>query len=114
MLRPVDQWFLSHPEPVQSCLIQLRQLIINHAPEVEERLSYGMPFYYFGKKRLVYLWFHKKLQLPYIGFVDGRLLNSPYLMREKRSRMAIMLIDPEKEILQENIAELIDKALEVK
>lgn len=114
MLRPVDQWFLSQPEPLRGCLMQLRQLILNHSPKVEERLSYGMPFYYFGKKRLVYLWFHKKLRLPYLGFTDGKLIDSPDLLQEDRSRMKIMLIDPGKEIPVERIIKLIDYALTIK
>jgi hypothetical protein len=114
MLRPADQWFLSHPEPARSCLLQLRQYILHYSPDVEERWSYGMPFYYFGQKRLVWLWFHKKHKLPYIGFVDGNLLNEPDLLKEERSRMKIKLIEPDKAIPLKRLNELVGRALRVK
>lgn len=52
-----------------------------------------MPFYFYNGKRFCYLWVHKKLLQPYIGIVDGKLIDHPDLLQEKRARMKILLID---------------------
>lgn len=52
-------------------------------------------FCYKGKM-FCYLWVHKKLHQPYTSIVEGKHLNQPGLMIEKRSIMKIMLYDPAK------------------
>ena len=42
-----------------------------------------------------YLWVNKKTHQPYIGIVEGRKIEHPLLIIEKRSRMKIMLLDAE-------------------
>ncbi|MGL5888764.1 MAG: DUF1801 domain-containing protein [Bacteroidia bacterium] len=108
MLRPIDNWFLSHEEPARSCLEQLRKIILAFRPDIIEKLSYGMPFYYIGKKRLFYLWYHKTHHCPYIGFVDGKLLNEPDLLAENRSRMKIFLVNPALDVPVKRVNELLE------
>ncbi len=50
-----EDWFYGIDEPERGILLTLRRLIQDHAPELDERLSYGVP-YYFGKKRVCFLW----------------------------------------------------------
>jgi len=45
-----------------------------------------------------YLWVHRKFKQPYIGLVEGKRLDIPELIIEKRSRMKIMLMDPDKDL----------------
>lgn len=45
-----------------------------------------------------YLWVHKKYKQPYIGIVEGKKINHPKLIHEKRARMKILLFDPEKDV----------------
>lgn len=113
MLHPLDLWFLNHSEPQKSCLEQLRFLLKKYHPDITEKLSYGMPFYYLGKKRLCYIWYHKIELKPYIGFVDGQQLNDVDLVAEKRSRMKIFLVDPAQDIPFIRITQLLDKASKV-
>ncbi|MFN8712760.1 MAG: DUF1801 domain-containing protein [Bacteroidota bacterium] len=113
MLRPADNWFLSHAEPERSCLQQLRQIILAYRPDMTEKLSYGMPTYYKGKKRLVYLWYHKTHHCPYIGFIDGNLLNDLDLLAENRSRMKIFLINPLLDLPVKRIHELLGAVIKL-
>jgi uncharacterized protein YdhG (YjbR/CyaY superfamily) len=55
MQRPttVEAYIAAAPKEVQSKLKELRALIRHAAPDAEERISYGMP-YYACKGRLVY------------------------------------------------------------
>lgn len=98
MLRPIDNYFLQKEEPVKSCLQFLREHILKQDDNITEAWKYSMPFYFYKGKRFCYLWTHKKFHQPYIGFVDGKSINHPDLISEKRARMKILLIDPEKDI----------------
>lgn len=93
MIRPIDLYFLEKDEPIRSCLQVLREYFLEKE-NIVEKWQYEMPFYYYKGKRCCYLWIHKKLEQPYIGFVDGALINNPYLIQENRKRMKILLIDP--------------------
>ena len=77
---------------------------------ITEEWKYGMPFYYLNSKMLCYLWIHKKHKLPYIGFAEGRQLNHPDLLMEKRARMKILLIHPGKDIPIKTISLLLKQA----
>ena len=57
-----------------------------------------MPFYCYKGKRFCYLWVHKKYGQPYIGIVDGKGIDHPDLLVEKRARMKILLVDARKNI----------------
>lgn len=80
---------------------------------MSEKWQYGMPFYYFGNHRFCYLWVHKKYKMPYLGIVDGKLVNDPDLLSEKRSRMKILLIDPTKKIPVKKIEALLQKLMKI-
>jgi hypothetical protein len=53
-----------------------------------------MPFFCYKEKMFCYLWVHKITHQPYIGIVEGKYIEHPDLIMEKRSRMKIMLFDP--------------------
>ena len=55
----VDEYIAQAPEEAQRKLQELREVIRTTAPEAEERISYGMPYYYY-KGRLVYFQLWKK------------------------------------------------------
>jgi len=58
-----------------------------------------------------YLWVHKKYHQPYLGLVEGKKLNHPALIVEKRARMKIMLFDPEKDIPVKTIRSILGTAI---
>lgn len=45
-MNEIDKFILGFPEPVQTKLHQLRNLILKEFPELEEKISYGIPSYY--------------------------------------------------------------------
>lgn len=98
MLSPLDAWYDKHGEPVKSCLQFLRDHILAADPGLTEAMKYGMPFFCYKGKMLCYLWLHKQHHCPYLGIVDGKLIDHPDLLPEKRARMKIFLIDPTKNI----------------
>ncbi|RYF13743.1 MAG: DUF1801 domain-containing protein, partial [Flavobacteriales bacterium] len=93
MLSELDQFYLKQHEPYQSCLLGLRDIILSVDDEIIPEWKYKLPFFYYRGKMLCYLWIHKKYKQPYIGFVDGNLLDDEDLLVEKRAKMKILLID---------------------
>jgi hypothetical protein len=70
-----------------------------------------MPFFYYKGKRFCYLWIHKKYRKPYIGIVDGNKVNHPDLLMEKRARMKILLLDPDKNLPLKKINSILRKVV---
>lgn len=98
MLSPLTAYFEKQEEPVKSYLGFLRAHILQQDTAISEKLSYGMPFYYFGNKRFCYLWTSKKQGWPYLGIVEGSKVHHPELLQEQRKKMKILLLDPSKDI----------------
>ena len=103
MVKPADHYFVELEEPAKSCLQFLRMHILTQSRHVTEAWKYGMPFYCFKGKMFCYLWVHKKLQLPYIGFTQGKLIHHPDLLQEKRAKMKILLLNPNEDLPMDKI-----------
>jgi hypothetical protein len=114
MLREIDNYFIQQEEPVKSCLLTLRQHILSVDQNIIEAWKYRMPFYCYHDKMFCYLWVHKQHKLPYLGLVDGKKLNHPELIIEKRSRMKIFLLNPEKDIPLQKINTILHAALKLR
>lgn len=110
-LRPIDDWFLKKEEPVKSCLQYLRELILKQDKNISEAWKYGMPFYCYNGKMFCYLWVHKKYQQPYLGIVEGKKINHPDLIIEKRARMKILLLNPNRNIPVRKINSILKEVL---
>ncbi|MBB6002108.1 DUF1801 domain-containing protein [Arcicella rosea] len=102
-MKEVDNFYLKQEEPTRSCLMALREIILSQDNNITHVLKYGMPFFCYKGKMFCYLWIHKKYQQPYLGIVEGKSIEHPDLIIEKRSRMKIMLFDPTKDLPLETI-----------
>ncbi|HEV7782221.1 MAG TPA: DUF1801 domain-containing protein [Chitinophagaceae bacterium] len=111
MMRPADNYFLQLDEPYKSTLQFLRDYILQLDKDITEKWQYGMPFFYYRDKRLCYCWVHKKLKQPYLGIVDGNRIDHPDLVQEKRARMKILLLDPNRDIPVNKIRGILKKAM---
>jgi uncharacterized protein YdhG (YjbR/CyaY superfamily) len=58
-IKDVDEYVALAPKEVQARLQELRATVKAAAPDAEERISYGMPYYYY-KGRLIYFSLWKK------------------------------------------------------
>lgn len=107
MLKPIDEYFLYQDEPVKSCLEALRELILWQDENITEAWKYRMPFYCYREKMCFYLWIDKKSHQPYIGIVNGKSIDHPDLLLEKRAKMKILLIDPNADIPVKKINDIL-------
>ena len=113
MIRDIDNYFLQKEEPVKSCLFFLRDYILSYDKGIAEVWHYRMPFYFYNGRRFCYLWVQKKNQLPYVGIVDGKLIDHPDLVQEERTRMKIFLIDPYKDVPLKTLRSVLGTSLKM-
>lgn len=113
MLNDLEQFYLDLEEPNRGCFIALRDLILSVDEEVVAMWKYRAPFFYFKGKRICYLWMDKKTKEPYIGIIDGHLINHPSLEKGDRKQIKIMRVDPNEDIDVEAIEEILKEAIEV-
>ncbi|MCC7148168.1 MAG: DUF1801 domain-containing protein [Saprospiraceae bacterium] len=110
-MRELDNFYLQQYEPIKGTLLALREIILQQDEDVTNAWKYGMPFFCYKGKMFCYLWFHKTYKQPYIGIVEGLRFDEPFLIQEKRSRMKIMLLDPNQDLPLKKIENIIQKAI---
>jgi hypothetical protein len=110
-MRELDNFYLQQDEPIKGTLLALREIILQQDKEVTNAWKYGMPFFCYKGKMFCYLWFHKKHKKPYIGIVEGKRFDEPFLIQEDRSRMKIMLLDPNEDLPLQTIENILQKAI---
>lgn len=113
MTSDLDNFYLKQEEPTRGCLLALRDIILKYDSEITAEWKYKLPFFYFKGKMLCYLWIHKKYKNPYIGFVDGNLIEHVDLLQEKRARMKILLVDRNEDLPLEKINCILNQAIRI-
>jgi len=108
-----EKVYLGKEEPNKSCLLALRDIILNQDENINETTKYGMPCFCYKKKIFCYLWIDKKTSEPYILFVEGQQLDHPKLEKGNRSRMKIFSVNPNQDIPIKTIELLLNKALDL-
>jgi uncharacterized protein YdhG (YjbR/CyaY superfamily) len=110
-MNAIDNYYEQQGEPIKSCLLALRAIILKQDKNVSAALKYGMPFFFYKGKRFCYLWVHKKHKQPYIGIVEGKHFDEPFLIQEDRSRMKIMLFNPNQDLPVKKIEKILKKSM---
>ena len=113
MLTELDHFYLKYEEPTQGCLLALRDIILKHDENITAEWKYKLPFFYFKGKMLCYLWIHKKYKQPYIGFVDGGLIDHEDLLQEKRARMKILMVMDDGDLPIDTINDILKSAVQI-
>ncbi len=78
MLNKLNNYYFNKAEPNRSCMLALRNIILEQSSEITETMKYRMPCFTFHKKAFCYLWIDKKTSEPYILMVDGKILIIPF------------------------------------
>jgi hypothetical protein len=74
LLSALDSYLPKVAEHFWEPLINLEQLILSISPQVEERTSYGTPFFYYQGKMYCYLTILKGEDQVTLGICNGRFL----------------------------------------
>ena len=110
-MKQLDDFYLKQEELIKEIFLALKEIILKQDQDITHVLKYGMPFFCYRGKMFCYLWIHKKHKQPYIGIVEGKHFDEPFLIQEARSRMKIMLFNPDEDLPLDQIEFVIQKAL---
>ncbi|MFC4685846.1 DUF1801 domain-containing protein [Epilithonimonas pallida] len=113
MVEKLHSFYLDKEEPNKSCLLALRDIILNQDTAIDETRKWGMPCFCYKKKMFCYLWIDKKTEEPYILMVEGKYLSHPELEEGNRSRMKIFRVNPNKDLPIRTIEGILQKALDL-
>ncbi|KQB98896.1 DUF1801 domain-containing protein [Pedobacter chinensis] len=113
MVEKLHSFYLDKEEPNKSCLLALRDIILNQDTAIDETRKWGMPCFCYKKKMFCYLWIDKKTEEPYILMVEGKYLSHPELEEGNRSRMKIFRVNPNKDLPIGTIEGILQKALDL-
>jgi len=113
MSQNLDDFYLSKQEPNKSCLLALRDIILQEDENVSNALKYGMSCFLYKKKMFCFLWTDKTTNEPYILFVEGKHLHHKKLEQGTRERMKIFKVNPEKDLPIKEIKKLLNEALDL-
>jgi hypothetical protein len=108
-----DSFYINKDEPLKSCFLAMREIVLSHDDGISETLKYGSPCFIYRGKAFCYLWKDKKSQEPYFLMVEGRYLQHPGLETGDRKRMKIFRVDPNKDLPLKSIRALLDEALDL-
>lgn len=111
MVQEIHNYYLNKTEPVKSCLLALRSIILQQDDMITETQKYGMPCFCYKKKVFCYLWTDKKTDEPYILMVEGAYLNHPLLELGDRKRMKIFRVNVTKDLPIKTIELILQQAL---
>ncbi|MEO3404164.1 DUF1801 domain-containing protein [Mucilaginibacter sp. CAU 1740] len=104
-------YYLSKPEPYQSCILALKDLILNFNAEICHERKFQIPFFTYKGKKLGYIWLNRKKLL--LGFcLDKSLIEVPEGVKPK-DQYESMLIDPNADLPIELIIEKLEYYLEL-
>ncbi len=113
MIEQLQNFYLNKEEPVKSCLLVLRSIIIAQDKNISETQKWGMPCFCYKKRMFCFLWTDKKTQHPYIQFVEGKHITNAALEAGKRTRMKILKISPARNLPVKKIKIILKQALDL-
>jgi len=109
-MREIDKFYLEKEEPIKSCLLALRNIILSLDVNISTSWKYKVPFFSYKGKMFCYLWIDKKTKYPYIGIVEGHQINHFALEQGNRKRMKVIPVNPNEDF-PDYIEEILNVAL---
>jgi hypothetical protein len=103
MLTALESYYVNKPEPYQSCLLALRDIILRANPDICHERKFQIPFFTYKNKKLGYLWLNnKKLML---GFCLDKSLQEAIAGTKPKDKYESVRIDPNADIPIEMLME---------
>ena len=107
----LNRFYFEKEEPIKSCLLALKAIILEYNSNLEPRWYYRLPCFMLKKHIFCYLWIDKKTQFPYIAIGKGIKIDHPDLIQGKRTFVRLLMIDPNADIPIDKIHAIFDKAM---
>ena len=111
MINDLEDFYSEQEEPLKSCYLALRSIILKYHPDITEAWKYRMPMFCYKGKMFCYLWKDKKTGEPYVGIVEGGRVRHPKLEGGKRARMKILRIDVDEDLPVDLLYDILNQAI---
>ena len=112
LMRDIDNYYFQKQEPAKSCLMALREIILNYDARITEAWYYRTPFFCFEGKHFCYIWMYKKKSSqPYLSFLRHDLIEHEALISEEDKRYKKIYFNPELDLPLETIHDILKLAI---
>ncbi|MFD2873761.1 DUF1801 domain-containing protein [Mucilaginibacter ximonensis] len=95
-IKTLEGYYLSKPEPYQSCMLALRDIVLNANPHIEHIRKFQIPFFTYRDKKLGYMWLDKKTLK--LGFCWDKSLQPIIDGVRPKDKYESMIINPNEDI----------------
>ena len=114
--KTLEYYYLSKPEPYQSCLLALRDIILNINPNIQHEHKFQIPFFTYKGKKLGYLWLNRKKLM--LGFCLDKSLQPLIPGVQSKDKYESIEVNPNEDIPVDSVRQklayyiaIIDKGL---
>lgn len=107
----IERFYNKLEKPQQEVFLFLNPFIKQIHPDINLQYKWGLPYFYYKTKPLVYFWVDKNTKQPYLGFAKGKQLNHPKLITGNRTVIKILPLNSSEDIPVDDIKQIILKAL---
>ncbi len=94
--KTLEYYYLSKPEPYQSCLLALRDIILDTNLAICHERKFQIPFFTYKGKKLGYLWLNRKKLM--LGFCLDKSLQPTTPGTEPKDKYESIEINPNEDI----------------
>jgi hypothetical protein len=92
----LEYYYLSKPEPYQSCLLALKDIILRANPDICHERKFQIPFFTYKGKKLGYLWLNRKKLM--LGFCLDKSLQPVTEGVKPKDKYESIEIDPDADL----------------
>jgi hypothetical protein len=96
MIPTLEGYYASKPEPYQSCLLALKDIILRANAGIRHERKFQIPFFTYKGKKLGYLWLNGKKLM--VGFCWDKSLQKVIPSIKPKDKYESMRIDPNADI----------------
>ncbi|WP_337040408.1 DUF1801 domain-containing protein [Emticicia sp. 17c] len=109
MLTELENYYFRQSEPIQSCLLALKGIVMGVNASITHERKYQIPFFYYKGKKLAYLWVtKKKIQM---GFIEDKSLQNPVDGIKPKDKYQSIIIKPNEDIPLDIILQNLDRLI---
>jgi len=114
MLNDLELFYMNRRHEEQEALLFLRRFILDASENLSEHFKFKTAFFYFNGKIFCYFGQEKKSRRLYIGFVMGKHLHHPALLKGTRKQIKILPLEINKDIDLILLTEVLNEAIKHK
>ncbi len=113
MIENLQNYYLRKAEPIQSCLIALKSIILEQDKNITEAFKWALPCFLYKNKMFCFISVDSKTNDPYLLFVEGNYLEHPGLDQGDRKRMKVFRVNASDDLPVKTIKLLVNNALDL-